>query len=557
MADSQKKPSAINIIWLMLILSSILVAAYTGKMAAVTEASFESAKAAVTLALGLIGPMALWLGIMKVVEVGGLMNAVAMAIRPIMVRLFPDVPANHPAMSAIIMNMSANALGLGNAATPMGIKAMNELNKLNPEKGTATNAMCLFLAINTSSVTLLPLGVITVRAGAGAANPAAVLIPSILATAISTTVAIIAAKALARRSENPVLSSEIVREAKVEEEKAKEPDEKKEVLTPPGLIGRIAMLLIVLAFGGALVYHAVQSTMAPEQAKNEVVETYAQVLKFDSLDTNSDVILSEDEFVAGIYEAWNTDNHSISEPEWTEAVEIFGISEQYATMPVQEGVDSKAFAEWSDRAGLYERYNTDGNSGISRQEFQSMRESIGIRVERLGFLNIATIWLIPVLMGGLLIYGYLRGVKVYETLTDGAKEGFQIAIRIIPFMVAIFVAIGMFRASGALELIKTYLENYTSYIGMPAEALPMALIRPLSGSGAFGFMAEVVNNQPDSFLAYLVSTMQGSTETTFYVLAVYFGSVAVRRTRHALPAALCADLAGILASVWICRIMWN
>ncbi len=557
MADSQKKPSAINIIWLMLVLVSILVASYTGKMAAITDASFESAKGAVTLALGLIGPMALWLGIMKVVEVGGLMNALARAIRPIMVRLFPDVPANHPAMSAIIMNMSANALGLGNAATPMGIKAMNELNKLNPEEGTATNAMCLFLAINTSSVTLLPLGVITVRAGAGATNPAAVLIPSIVATTISTTVAIVMAKILARRSENPVLSSQLVQEQKVEEEKVEQPGEKKEELTPPGLVGRIAMLLIVLAFGGAIVYHAVQKTMAPQQTKSEVVETYAQVLKFDSLDANADIQLSREEFVSGMYDAWRIDNHEIDKEKWSEAIEIFGISEQYATIPVQEGVDNPAFVEWSDRAGLFEKWDTDDNSVLSRQEFQSMRESIGIRVETLGFLSIVTSWLIPIIMGGLLLYGYLRGVKVYETLTHGAQEGFQIAIRIIPFMVAIFVAIGMFRASGALDLMTTLLEPITSLIGMPAEALPMALIRPLSGSGAYGVMAELVNNQPDSFLAYLASTMQGSTETTFYVLAVYFGSVAIRRTRHALPAALCADLAGILASVWICQIMWG
>ncbi|MDP2105395.1 MAG: nucleoside recognition domain-containing protein, partial [Desulfobulbaceae bacterium] len=191
-----QKPSAINIIWLTMILTATVTAAYTGAMAEVTKASFESAKSAVTLAIGLIGPMALWLGLMKIAEAGGLMQTVARSLRPVMVRLFPDVPAEHPAMAAMIMNMAANMLGLGNAATPMGIKAMQELDRLAAEKGTATNAMCLFLAINTSSVTILPLGVITVRAAAGATSPASILIPSLIATILSTTVAIVASKLL-------------------------------------------------------------------------------------------------------------------------------------------------------------------------------------------------------------------------------------------------------------------------------------------------------------------------------------------------------------------------
>ena len=168
-------------------------------------------------------------------------------------------------------------------------------------------------------------------------------------------------------------------------------------------------------------------------------------------------------------------------------------------------------------------------------------------------LNALSSWLIPMLISGLLIFGYLRGVKVYEALTDGAKEGFSTAVRIIPFMVAIFVAIGMFRASGAMDIMITILSPVTTAMGMPAEALAMALMRPLSGSGAFGLMSEIVNQGPNSFLADLVSVIQGSTETTFYILAVYFGAVGIRRTRHALPAALCADAAGIIASVLVCN----
>ncbi|MEW6288637.1 MAG: nucleoside recognition domain-containing protein [Thermodesulfobacteriota bacterium] len=429
----KQKPSAINIIWLSMVLIATVTAAYTGRMDEVTKASFESAKGAVTLAIGLMGPMALWLGIMKVAEAGGLMKIVAGWVRPVMVRLFPDVPPDHPAMSAMIMNMAANALGLGNAATPMGIKAMQELDKLSPEKGTATNAMCLFLAINTSSVTLLPLGVITVRAAANAASPAAVLVPTLVATLCSTFVAIVMAKMLAGRHE--LVQAAPYEKADGEEERN---GEEHADLMPPGRGGRIFIWLLIAAFAGGVLYQ------------------------------------------------W-----------WT-------------APPVSLG-------------------SADNLNAISS-------------------------WLIPVLISVLLIFGYWRGVKIYETLTDGAKEGFSTAVRIIPFMVAIFVAIGMFRASGAMDIMIRVLSPLTEAVGMPAEALTVALMRPLSGSGSFGIMSEIVTKDPDSFLSLLVGTIQGSTETTFYVLAVYFGSVGIRRTRHALPAALCADAAGIIASVIICHL---
>jgi len=430
----KQKPSAINIIWGSLVLIATVTAAYTGKMDEVTKASFDAAKNAVMLAIGLIGPMALWLGIMKVAEAGGLLRIIARWMRPLMERLFPDVPHDHPAMAAMIMNMAANALGLGNAATPMGIKAMQELDKLSAEKGTATNAMCLFLAINTSSVTLLPLGVITVRAAANATNAASILLPSLFATACSTTVAIIAAKMLARPDKTIVPAS--LAAPGTEEESGREEGD----LILPGMAGKIFIWLLIAAFAGGIVYRLLQ---AP--------------------------------------------------------------------------------------GGL--TFSTDT-------------------------INIVSAWLIPVLISAFLIFGYFRGVKLYETLTDGAKDGFTTAVRIIPFMVAIFVAIGMFRASGAMDIMIRVFSPITDLIGMPAEALAMALMRPLSGSGAFGIMSEIVAKAPDSFLSFLVSTMQGSTETTFYVLAVYFGAVGIRRTRHALPAALLADAAGILASVFICNLVF-
>ncbi len=426
-----------------MILFATIVAAYNGTMAELTEAIFDSAQNAIDLAIGLIGALALWLGIMKVVEIAGLMQVIARGMRPIMIRLFPEIPPDHPAMSAMILNMAANALGLGNAATPMGLKAMAELNKLNPVPGTATNAMCLFLAINTSSLTLLPISVMSVRASAGVSNPGAIILPSILATACSTAIAILMSKLLARGEPTPTETNQ-----ENTEENITPPSESAELFTeqpnpdtqrePPGMFGRLLFGGLALAF--------------------LIVVTY--------------------------------------------------------------------------------RLTVHGTPNLFSTEVMSVISN----------------WLLPVLICSLLLFGYFRGVKVYEVLTEGAKEGFQIAVRIIPFLVAIFVAIGMFRESGALDLMTNLITPITALVNFPPEALPMALIRPLSGSGAFGVMSELVKNNPDSFLAYLVSTMQGSTETTFYVMAVYFGSIGILRTRHTLPAALTADLTGIIAALVICHL---
>jgi spore maturation protein SpmA len=437
----KKRPAAINLIWLFMILLATVVASYNGRMKDVVDASFESAKSSVNLAIGLIGIMALWLGLMKVAEAGGLMRLVARAIRPVMHRLFPDVPTDHPAMSAMIMNMAANALGLGNAATPMGIKAMMELDRLNPHKGEATNSMCLFLAINTSSVTILPLGVIGVRAAAGAAEPASILIPSLLATIFSTAMAICASKAFVRFSRHKIPVETAGQDTGDTEQPSpmvsNEEKDSNEELHPPGRFGRWTAFLIILAFAGGAVFRLSSGT------------------------------------------------------------------------------------DWQDLA----------------------RE-------------ILSFWLVPAIMCSLLLFGYLRGVKVYEVATAGAKEGFQVAIKIIPFLVMILVAIGMFRASGAFDLMVSAVQPLTSMIGMPADALPMAFMRPLSGSGAFGIMSEVVSRAPDSFSSFLVSTMQGSTETTFYVLAVYFGAVGVVRSRHAVAAALLADATGIIMALVLCHMMF-
>ena len=404
-------------------------------MEVLSLAMVDSAGASVTLAIGLVGVMALFLGLMKVAEAGGLLVIIARTVRPLMVRLFPEVPADHPAMGAMILNMSANVLGLGNAATPFGIRAMQELDSLNPHKGTATNAMALFLAINTSSVTILPTGIIALRAAAGSSDPAAILPTTLFATICSTTVAIVAAKTYQRFSTMPAETS------------------------------------------------AEASTQA------------------DATDTaHSDLATPDASLEADTAQGY---------PAWVSMAVLCGI--------------------------------------------------VGLIPLTLMYGRQISPWVIPGLMVALLGFGVLRRVAVYEVFVEGAKDGFQVALRIIPYLVAILVAVGMFRASGAMEMMLTPIGSVTQHFGLPPEALSMALLRPLSGSGAYGIVASIIENPdigPDSYVGLLVSTLQGSTETTFYVIAVYFGAVQVRRIRHTLATGLTADFAGIVAAVVICSILF-
>jgi spore maturation protein SpmA len=399
-------------------------------MEALTKAMVESAAGAVELALGLIGVMTLFLGLMKVAEAGGMLTILARLIRPLMVRLFPEVPPDHPAMGAMILNLSANVLGLGNAATPFGIKAMQELDTLNPRPGTATNAMVMFLAINTSSVTLLPTGVIALRAAAGSTNPAGILPTTLFATMCSTVVAVIASKAYQR-------------------------------------------------------FFPLETSATEEKDKADPAEASPE----------RDAAPAES---VGAYPIW---------------VSGLALSFLVALIPLT-----------------------------------------------VFFGKAISPWIIPGLMVAFLVFGVARRVRIYEVFVEGAKEGFQVAMKIIPYLVAILVAVAMFRASGAMETMVGWLGPWTSRIGMPAEALPMALLRPLSGSGAFGLLASIINNPaigPDSYTGYLVSTLQGSSETTFYVLAVYFGAVQVRRIRHTVAAALTGDLAGVVGSVLACSYLFR
>lgn len=471
----------LNAVWIVLVLGAIVCGALTGRMEEVTRTSMTSAKGAVTLALGLVGVMAFWLGMINIAREAGLMRSLARKLRPIMVRLFPEVPAEHPAMSAMIMNMAANMLGLANAATPFGLKAMMELDKLNPRKGEATNAMAQFLAINTSNVALFPTGVIAIRAAMGSSNAAGIVFTTLFATLCSTAAAIVAAKTLSRMPRfRPSPLPEVPETANTTQEKE---DAETEDDTPQG---------------AAAEFQAEVEQEIPESTWwNKWVQSAFWL-----------TMLLSAAFTIGL--------------EWS--------------------------LQFSHRAWLFSL----GGSGAS-EAFALGPASAGGAMK-----GILSFWLLPMLMAALLLYGMGKRVKVYEALVGGAREGFDVAIKIIPYLVAILVAIGMFRASGALQLLVSALTPITSLIGMPGEALPMALLRPLSGSGAYGVMAEIMSTHgPDSMIGYMVSTFQGSTETTFYVMAVYFGAVQVKKARHTLAACLIADSIGILAAVWICRVLFG
>lgn len=415
---------------------------FRSPMDVLTASALDSAKAAVTLAISLIGGMALFLGVMKVAEEGGLLVILAKLLRPLTVRLFPDVPPNHPAMGAMILNMAANALGLGNAATPFGIRAMQELDRLNTTRGTATNAMALFLAINTSALALLPTGVMVIRQELGSTQPGAIFATTLMATTLSTTAAIVATKLYQR-----VAPSAAQTHARA------------------------------LAAG----------QVSPEEAAPPA-------------DVEADPALTD----ASAYPAWVS---------LSAVLALLGFVVALVSFPL------------------------------------------------LGLPNLGPIvspWVIPGILFGMLTFGLARGVNVYATLVSGAKAGFDVAVMIIPYLVAILVAVGMFRASGAMDVFTGVVGPITERIGLPAEALPMALLRPLSGSGASGVMMDILRTEgPDSYVGLLVSTLQGSTETTFYVIAVYFGAVGVRRIRHTMAAALTADLFGILGSVWACQLLYG
>lgn len=408
----------LNYIWIAFFLVAFVIALVrlifmgdTEVFPAIMNSTFDTSKTAFEISLGLTGVLSLWLGIMKIGEKGGVVNVVARVLSPVFTRLFPDIPKGHPVTGSIFMNVAANMLGLDNAATPLGLKAMEQLQELNPKKDTATNPMIMFLVLNTSGLTLIPVSIMVYRAQMGAAQPTDIFVPILLATFFSTLAGIIVTSLYQRIN----------------------------------LINRTMLLTL----GGMCAV------------------------------------------VAAI---------------------IWGFS----------------------------------------QMDKSQMNVVSTSVANILLMTIIVVFILA---------GMRHRINVYDAFIDGAKDGFTTAVRIIPYLVAILVGIGVFRASGAMDMLIDGIKWIVSTLGGNTDfvgALPTALMKPLSGSGARGMMVDAMTTYgADSFVGRLSCIFQGSTDTTFYILAVYFGSVGVRYTRHAVACGLLADLAGVVAAIAICYMFFG
>ncbi|WP_337951700.1 nucleoside recognition domain-containing protein [Prevotella sp.] len=407
----------LNYIWIAFFLIAFVIATVrlvfmgdTEVFPAIMNSTFDTSKAAFKISLGLTGVLSLWLGIMKIGEKGGVINVVARVLSPVFTRLFPDIPKGHPVTGSIFMNVAANMLGLDNAATPLGLKAMEQLQELNPKKDTATNPMIMFLVLNTSGLTLIPVSIMVYRAQMGAAQPTDIFVPILLATFFSTLAGIVCTSLYQRIN----------------------------------LINRT--MLLTLGGMSAVVAAIIWGFAQMDKAQMNVVST-----------------------------------------------------------------------------------------------------------------SVANILLMLIIVMFILA-GMRKKVNVYDAFIEGAKDGFTTAVRIIPYLVAILVGIGVFRASGAMDMLVDGIKWTVAALGGNTDfvgALPTALMKPLSGSGARGMMVDAMTTYgADSFVGRLSCIFQGSTDTTFYILAVYFGSVGIRYTRHAVACGLLADLAGVIAAIAICYLFF-
>ena len=407
----------LNYIWIAFFLIAFVIACIklvflgdTEVFPAIMNSTFETAKTGFEISLGLTGVLSLWLGIMKIGEKGGLIQAMARLLSPVLTRLFPEIPRNHPVFGNIFMNIAANMLGLDNAATPLGLKAMEKLQELNVKKDTASNSMIMFLVLNTSGLTIIPVSILVYRAQMGAAQPTDVFIPILLATFFSTLAGIVVTSIYQR-------------------------------------INLFQPVLLAVLGGMSL-------------------------------------------FVAAL---------------------IWGVGQ----------LSSASLDLW------------------------------GTNVANILLFSIITMFLVS---------GMKAKINVYDAFIEGAKDGFQTAVRIIPYLIAILVSIGVFRASGAMDWLVEEMKWLISLVGIDTQwvgALPTALMKPLSGGGARGMMVDAMTTfGADSFVGRLSCIFQGSTDTTFYILAVYFGSVGVTRTRHAVACGLLADLAGVIAAILLCYLFF-
>jgi spore maturation protein SpmA len=408
----------LNYIWISFFLISLLVGLvrliFMGDQAVFTNmvtSTFDMAKTGFEISLGLTGVLTLWLGLMKIGEMGGAIALLSKGAKPFFRRLFPEVPADHPAHGSIMMNFAANMLGLDNAATPLGLKAMQELQEINPVKDTATNAQIMFLVLNTSGLTVIPISIMVYRAQAGAVNPSDIFLPTLLATFINSLVGLIIVAVVQRIN----LLDKVV----------------------------LAYILGLTAMITATIW-------------------YFMGLPQEQVQTLSNLIAN---------------------------LILFGVISSF------------------------------------------------------------------------ILLGLVRRINVYEVFIEGAKEGFNVAIRIIPYLVAVLVAIGVLRASGTLDFLVAGLGNMFAAMGLDTRfvpALPTAMMKPLSGSGARGMMVDAMNTHgADSFVGRLASIVQGTSDTTFYILALYFGSVGIKKTRHAVACGLLADLVGIIAAIFVAYLFFG
>ncbi len=464
----------LNYIWLGLVVLAVVIGGAEGRLKEVGDKAFEMAEFSVLkTAFPLIGIMALWLGIMRLAERAGLVALLARTLRPIMCRLFPDVPPEHPAMGSMLMNIAANMLGLGNAATPLGLRAMKDLEALNRHPGTATNAMCTFLAINTSGIQLIPVTAIAIFAANKSTNPSAIVGTAIMATACAATGAVIMAKLLARLPMFRLPEVELAGES------------------------------------GASRGNEAQPSPKTNQSRLPSAATGP-----------------------------SDDKPAVKEAATIQPLQWWGLIILAAYL---------GFFVW-----LFLRFAFPTLLSLPLSD-EAAKQTLFVRiVDSVSKLSI------PFLLSMFPLYAGLRRVKVYEEFVDGAKEGFDVAIRIVPYLVAMLVAIGMFRAAGGIDMVSHALAPVMNAVGFPPDLLPMCLMRPLSGSGTLGMFTELVQNfGADSLTARTAGTIFGSTETTFYVLAVYFGSVGIKRTRYAVVAGLTADAVGVVASIIICRLVFG
>lgn len=479
----------LNWLILLMITVSVISAALLGNMHLMTAGILHRCQTAIMdVMLPGAGLITLWMGVMHLVEKSGLIWHVSRLFRPILGRIYPDVPADHPVLGSIALNLGATMLGAGNAATPLGIRAMQQLNALNPHQGVASNAMCMFLAMNTSAITLVPASTLARLNSMGAKDASSILIPTLITTIIATTAGILACKLLQRLPNNvhgPLPEAEVPEvEQKVEEVTIARP-------APLAAWKKVVLALFVLIpLAGAVWYAAAPEPVAKFQKQVSAVVTPAK----------------------------------------PEAVKEVERPDLWAEL--QKGVRKVNDIVYPPKPPEEKPKQTAGDR----------------------LIEVFSTGMMPFLLAFFVLYAALSGLKVFSDLVEGAKDGMFLTLRVTPYVVAMLAAIGMLRDSGALKILEGILGPLLGWLGFPVEVLPMAIVRPMSGGAANGVLVELGQTYGgDNILTKIAATINGGTETTFYVAAIYFGAVGVKRIRHSIAAGLIADATAMIAAVALCR----